>query len=160
MSQQIEQRLDKECKEQRIKDKKAGTGKDASATKGVTSVIQAELELNGRRLVIMEAMNKNDTESKVGKVDDKKKLDKRNLALKREGLLNYEDWVHKQPRPTEKVIASRQRLLDEKEKALTKSTNLFVSKKRIQVRGLPRKDFFEGELKELMMVVIEEWMKK
>ncbi len=55
----------------------------------------------------MEAMNKNDTESKVGKVDDKKKLDKRNLALKREGLLNYEDWVHKQPRPTEKVIATR-----------------------------------------------------
>ena len=94
LSQQIEQRLDKECKEQRIKDKKAGA-KDPAAAKGVTSVIQAELELNGRRLVIMEAMNKNDTESKVGKVDDKKKQDKRNLALKREGLLNYEDWVHK-----------------------------------------------------------------
>lgn len=49
--------------------------------------------------------------------------------------------------------------MDEKEKALTNSTNLFVSKKRIQIRGLPRKDFFEGELKELMMVVIEEWLK-
>jgi hypothetical protein len=67
----------------------------------------------------------------VAKVDDKKKEDKRNLASKREGLLNYEDWVHKQPRPTEKVIATRQHLLDEKEKALSKSTNLFVSKKRI-----------------------------
>ena len=64
-------------------------------------------------------------------MDDKKKEDKRNLASKREGLLNYEDWVHKQPRPTEKVIATRQHLLDEKEKALSKSTNLFVSKKRI-----------------------------
>lgn len=117
------------------------------------------MELNGRRLVVMEAMDKNNANAQVAKVDDKKKQDKRNLAQKREGLLNFEDWVHKQPRLTEKVIASRQRLLDEKEKALTNSTNLFVSKKRIQIRGLPRKDFFEGELKELMMVVIEEWLK-
>lgn len=117
------------------------------------------MELNGRRLVVMEAMDKNNANAQVAKVDDKKKQDKRNLAQKREGLLNFEDWVHKQPRLTEKAIASRQRLLDEKEKALTNSTNLFVSKKRIQIRGLPRKDFFEGELKELMMVVIEEWLK-
>ena len=109
----------------------------------------------------MEAMNRDQaaTDSSVAKIDDKKKQDKRNLALKREGLLNYEDWVHKQPRPTEKMIATRQRLLDEKEKALSKSTNLFVSRKRIQIRGLPRRDFFEGELKELMMVVIGEWIK-
>lgn len=157
LSKQIESRLDVECKEQRLKDKKAGT-KDTTAAKGVTSVIQAELELNGRRLVVMEAVGKGEENSNKG--DDKKKQDKRNLALKREGLLNYEDWVHKQPRPTEKMIATRQRLLDEKDKALTKSTNLFVSKKRIQMRGLPRKDFFEAELKELMMVVIEEWIKK
>lgn len=109
--------------------------------------------------MVMEAMDRNNANAQVANVDDKKKLDKRNLAQKREGLLNFEDWVHKQPRLTEKVIASRQRLLDEKEKALTNSTNLFVSKKRIQIRGLPRKDFFEGELKELMMVVIEEWLK-
>ena len=82
----------------------------------------------------MEAMDKNNASAQVAKVDDKKKLDKRNLAQKREGLLNFEDWVHKQPRLTDKQIASRQRLLDEKEKALTSSTNLFVSKKRIQVR--------------------------
>ena len=109
--------------------------------------------------MVMEAMDRNNANAQVANVDDKKKLDKRNLAQKREGLLNFEDWVHKQPRLTEKVIASIQRLLDEKEKALTSSTNLFVSKKRIQIRGLPRKDFFEGELKELMMVVIEEWLK-
>jgi hypothetical protein len=50
-------------------------------------------------------------------------------------------------------------LLKEKETALSKNTNLFVSKKRIQVRNLPRRDFFEKELKELMMVVIDEWLK-
>jgi hypothetical protein len=81
------------------------------------------------------------------------------LGLKREGLLNFEDWVHKKPQPTDKVIATRQHLLDEKEKALGKSTNLFVSKKRIQIRNLPKKEFYEGELKELMMVVIDEWLK-
>ena len=49
--------------------------------------------------------------------------------------------------------------MKEKENALTKNTNLFVSKKRIQIRNLPRRDFFEKELKELMMVVIDEWLK-
>lgn len=52
------------------------------------------MELNGRRLVIMEAMNKDEKQNTVQPVDDKKKLDKRNLALKREGLLNHEDWIH------------------------------------------------------------------
>ena len=40
-----------------------------------------------------------------------------------------------------------------------KSTNLFVSKKRISLRGLPKRDFIERELKELMLVVIDEWIK-
>ena len=53
------------------------------------------MELNGRRLVVMEAMDKNNANAQVAKVDDKKKQDKRNLAQKREGLLNFEDWVHK-----------------------------------------------------------------
>lgn len=57
-------------------------------------MIQAELELNGRRLVIMEAMGKDTKTNTVQPVDDKKKQDKRNLALKREGLLNIEDWTH------------------------------------------------------------------
>lgn len=43
----------------------------------------------------MEAMDKNNANAQVAKVDDKKKQDKRNLAQKREGLLNFEDWVHK-----------------------------------------------------------------
>lgn len=110
----------------------------------------------------MEAVSRNDATNPSalqGKQDDKKKQDKRNLGLKREGLLNYEDWVHKKPNLTEKAIQQRQRLLDEKEKALSKSTNLFVSRKRITLRGLPKRDFLEKELKELMLVVIDEWLK-
>jgi len=34
-----------------------------------------------------------------------------------------------------------------------------VSKKRIQIRNLPRREFFEKELKELMLVVVDEWLK-
>jgi hypothetical protein len=56
-------------------------------------------------------------------------------------------------------MKTRQHLLDEKDKALSKSTNLFVSRRRIQVRNLPKREFYEGELKELMMVVIDEWLK-
>lgn len=56
-------------------------------------------------------------------------------------------------------MQQRQRLLDEKEQALKKNTNLFVSRKRISIRNLPKRDFLEKELKELMLVVIDEWLK-
>lgn len=46
-----------------------------------------------------------------------------------------------------------------KDKALKASTNLYVSKTRLQIRNLPRREFFEAELKELMRVVAEEWSK-
>ena len=159
LSKQIEEKLDKECKDQRLKDRKEG--KKPSADKGVAGVISAELELKGRRLVIMEAMARDENGAPIAAkaVDDKKKMDKRNLALKRDGLLDHETWVHQNPRPTEKAIQQRQRLMDEKDKALSKSTNLFVSRKRITLRNLPKRDFLEKELKELMLVVIDEWLK-
>ena len=106
----------------------------------------------------MEALSKADSNN-PSKTDDKKKVDKRNLALKREGLVNQEEWIHNSPPPAEKAIKQRQRLLDEKEKALAKSTNLFVSRRRITLRSLPKRDFLEKELKELMLVVIDEWLK-
>jgi RNA recognition motif-containing protein len=36
---------------------------------------------------------------------------------------------------------------------------LFISKSRISIRNLPKREFYEKELKELMNVVIEEWLK-
>jgi len=51
----------------------------------------------------------------------------------------------------------RQRLFVSKDKALKASTNLYVSKTRLQIRNLPRREFFEPEMKELMRVVAEEW---
>jgi hypothetical protein len=52
LSDSIEQKLDDECRQNRLKKVKK------SDSKGVLSVIQAELELNGRRLVIKEAVSK------------------------------------------------------------------------------------------------------
>ncbi|CDW89490.1 ribosome biogenesis [Stylonychia lemnae] len=159
LSNSIEIKLDEECKTNRLNAKK-NKGK-LEDNKGVLSVITGELELNGRRLVIKEAMSKSEAIDKHAEDQSKKQMkeDKRNLNYKKEGLLNEETWIHKKPRPSEKQIEQRQRLLKEKDAALTKNTNLFVSKKRIQIRNLPRRDFFEKELKELMMVVVEEWLK-
>jgi RNA recognition motif-containing protein len=85
--------------------------------------------------------------------------DKRNLGMAKEGLLNEENWIHKTPAPSKQQMELRQRLFMVKDKALKASTNLFVSKTRLQIRNLPRRDFFEAELKELMVVVSKEWAK-
>lgn len=42
---------------------------------------------------------------------------------------------------------------------MKKSTNLFISKTRLQLRNLPRRHFEIPEVKELMKVVAEEWSK-
>lgn len=55
-----------------------------------------ELELNGRRLIVVPAVRRED----VGKVKEessdrkKKMLDKRNTRLLREGLTNVQDFVN------------------------------------------------------------------
>ena len=125
------------------------------------SIITGELELGGRRLVIMEAMSKGKA---VQQTDDKVKEkkhheDKRNVDLKMKGLVSEDDWLNKLPALTQKQIDQRAHLFKEKETALSKNTNLFVSKNRISLRNLPKKEFYEKELKELMNIVAEEWLK-
>ena len=73
---------------------------------GVLGVIQAELELGGRRLVVMEAMGKTEAEKKRTEDEGSKKarVDKRNTDMKKEGLVNYNDWIHKFPSPKPKQM--------------------------------------------------------
>jgi len=85
--------------------------------------------------------------------------DKRNLKMAKEGLLNEESWIHQEPKLTKPQFEMRQRLYISKNSALKNSTNLFISKTRIQVRNLPRREFDVKEVKELMRVVAEEWSK-
>jgi len=51
--------------------------------------------------------------------------------MRKEGLLNEKDWIHKEPALIGKDLEQRQRLFTEKDKSLKKSTNLFVSEKRL-----------------------------
>lgn len=56
---------------------------------------------------------------------------------------------------TEKDLEQRRRLFIEKDNALKKSPNLSVSDVRLQLRNLPKKEFHEAELRELMVAVID-----
>jgi RNA recognition motif-containing protein len=78
--------------------------------------------------------------------------------MAKEGLLNEETWIHKDAIP-KSMMEARQRMNVAKQKALKNSTNLFVSKTRLHIRNLPRREFYEPELKELMRVVADEWGK-
>jgi len=77
---------------------KKNKGKDSSKELlGASSLLKGELELNGRRLVIMPSVAR----EKVGDVVQANKdamkgagADRRNLYLKKEGLLNETSWVH------------------------------------------------------------------
>ena len=40
-----------------------------------------------------------------------------------------------------------------------KNPNLFISNSRVSLRNLPKKEFYEKELKDLMNLVVEEYMK-
>ena len=82
-------------------------------------------------------------------------VDRRNLYLKKEGLLNETNWVHQDPPMQSKDLEQRRNLFIEKDKALKKSPNLSVSQVRLQLRNLPKKEFHEAELRELMVAVIE-----
>lgn len=82
-------------------------------------------------------------------------VDRRNLYLKKEGLLNETNWVHQDPPLQSKDLEQRRNLFIEKDKALKKSPNLSVSQVRLQLRNLPKKEFHEAELRELMVAVIE-----
>jgi len=79
--------------------------------------------------------------------------------MAKEGLLNESNWIHQDPQPSKAQLELRQRLYISKDKALKASSNLFISKTRLQVRNLPRRDFNSQEMKELMLVVAKEWSK-
>lgn len=83
--------------------------------------------------------------------------DRRNLMFKKEGLLNEKSWIHQEPAFETKDVEQRQRLFTEKDAALKKSPNLSVSRVRLQLRNLPKRDFYENELKALLIKMLQEF---
>ena len=61
---------------------------------------------------------------------------------------------------TSKDLEQRQRLFIEKDTALKKSPNLSVSKTRLQIRNLPKREFYEAELRELCIAVVDAYREK
>lgn len=159
LSQQVEGTMDKERKANRLQQNQK------ESVISSLSLLKNEIELDGRRLIVKPKVSKEDADNikekqKSEEIMKKKQEDNRNLQMAKEGLLCEENWIH-QPNSSPAVLKSamelRQRLYVSKDKALKASTNLYVSKTRLQIRNLPRREFFEPELKELMRVVAEEW---
>lgn len=128
------------------------------------TLLQGEVELDGRRLIIKEQVSKEEalTLKDRTKADEKNKKedeDKRNIGMAKEGLLNEHAWVNKAYPLTRAQTDLRQRLYISKQAALKASTNLYVSKTRLQIRNLPRREFFEPELKQLCLTTATNWSK-
>lgn len=51
--------------------------------------------------------------------------------MAKEGLLNEDVWIHKEPALTKAILELRQRLHIAKDKALKASPNLYISKIRL-----------------------------
>lgn len=125
--------------------------------------MKGELELNGRRLVVLPSVARTKVNDVVQANKDTVKgvgEDRRNLFLKKEGLLSEKEWIHQQPQLTGKDLEQRQALYIAKDTALKKSPNLSVSKVRLQVRNLPKREFYEPELKALIMTVMDAYRAK
>ena len=78
--------------------------------------------------------------------------------MKKEGLLNEKEWIHQQPSLSAKELEQRQRLFTEKDKSLKATPNLSVAKTRLQLRNLPKREFYEEELRELLITVAKKYL--
>jgi len=115
-----------------------------------------DVELKGRRLIVMRAMKRDDlsTKKKEDEVKQEEYKDKRNMHLKKEGLTNIDDFENQEISPAD--MKRREKFLEDKENSLKSNPNLFVSKTRLTIRNLPKKSFDEKELKTLFINVINE----
>eukprot|EP00826_Nyctotherus_ovalis_P040309 TRINITY_DN3963_c0_g2_i2.p1 TRINITY_DN3963_c0_g2~~TRINITY_DN3963_c0_g2_i2.p1 ORF type:complete len:592 (+),score=219.44 TRINITY_DN3963_c0_g2_i2:99-1874(+) len=117
-----------------------------------------ELELNGRRLIVVPAVKRED----VGKVKEesserkKRMFDRRNTHLTREGLTNIEDFANSAVAESE--VQRRQKYADAKGENLRKNPNYRVSLTRLRLRNLPKKDFKVEDLKDTFKNVLEEYI--
>ena len=159
LSEKVESTMDDERRNDRLKNVRKSESLVSSLT-----LIKNEIELDGRRLIIKPSISKEkaDNLKQEQALDIKQKKseeDKRNLKMAKEGLLNEDNWIHQEPKLTKVQFEQRQKLFINKNSALKNSTNLFISKTRLQVRNLPRRAFDVSETKELMRVVADEWSK-
>lgn len=106
-----------------------------STSKERLSDLESQLEFRNRRLVMFKAESKDERQKK--NEESKVKVDKRNLNDVKVGLVGTHDFIHG---PVgEEDMETRIRLYKEKQQALKKNPNLFVSKTRMCIRNLHKK---------------------
>mmetsp|Transcript_25500 Transcript_25500/g.25289 ORF Transcript_25500/g.25289 Transcript_25500/m.25289 type:complete len:379 (-) Transcript_25500:85-1221(-) len=91
------------------------------------SDLESQLEFRGRRLVMFKAESKQDREKKIE--ESKVKVDKRNVGGFKVGLVGTADFIHGPV--SDEDMETRVRLFREKQKAIKKNPNLFVSQTRM-----------------------------
>ena len=95
---ELSQNLEAQLNDERIKKDKQSKTKNADKDLlSSASLLKGELELNGRRLVVMPSVARGRVDGVVKANKDASKgigTDRRNLALKKEGLLNETNWIH------------------------------------------------------------------
>ena len=98
---ELSQNLQVKLADERQKNDKLKRGKfEDKALLSSASLLKGELELNGRLLVVLPQVAKTRVNDVIQANKDSVKgtgEDKRNLYLKKEGLLNEKLWVHQEP---------------------------------------------------------------
>ena len=79
------------------------------------SLLQSEIELDGRRLIVKEQVSREAASGIRQKQEEEKKRekeleDKRNIGMAKEGLLNEESWLQTGTTVTKMMMEMRQRL--------------------------------------------------
>jgi hypothetical protein len=74
--------------------------------------LKNEIELGGRRLIVKESVTKDEAgvfkeNQKKEEIRKKSELDKRNLDMAKEGLLNETTWIHSKPALTKAGLELR-----------------------------------------------------
>lgn len=104
-------------------------------SKAALNDLEAQIEFKGRRLAMFKAESKQDRQRSTEHKEVKE--DKRNTDMVKEGLITTKTFVHGPV--SEPEMETRIRLWKEKQTAMKKNPNLFVSKTRLCFRHLDKR---------------------
>ena len=98
LSEKVEKEMDDERRNSRLKNVRK-----QEALVSSLSLIKNEMELDGRRLIVKPSISKEKadnikTQQTLDMKEKRVEEDKRNLNMAKEGLLNEDNWIHKEPK--------------------------------------------------------------
>ena len=124
----------------------------AKADKAHMTNLESQIEFKGRRLAMFKAETKTTREENIKQ--SKVKEDKRNLDYLKLGLVTTKEFVH--TGVSQGDMDTRIRLFQEKQKAMKKNPNLFISKTRLHIRNIDKR-MNEDNFREFCMSFCQDW---